>query len=51
MISFENVIKTKMSIITNFIQHCTEDLKQDKGIKGKKKPEKGKINFLYIQLF
>lgn len=36
MPSFENVIKTRMSTITNFIQHCTEDMEQDKCIKCKK---------------
>lgn len=38
MLAFENLInKTRMSIITNFTQLCTEDLEKDKGIKGQKK--------------
>ena len=34
MPAFENVIKTRMSNITNFIQLSTEDLEKDKGKKG-----------------
>lgn len=45
----ENWIKTRMLVITNRIQHCTEGLQQDNGVNCRiKRMEKEKQSFPYV---